>query len=103
MSEKKTFNRPERLPDETPAEPQSAPHVPDVTVESTPGTPVAPPEHHGLFGSLKAKATKVRSLVHMDDTSDTGKSYRPGDIIKGWDQEKIDRIAASGQVEIVDA
>lgn len=61
---------------------------------------VEPPAKHGLFG--RAKAGVVRSRVHMDDTSDTGKSYRPGDTIKGWDQEKIDRLVASGQVELVD-
>lgn len=43
----------------------------------------------------------VRCRVHLDDSAVTGKYYRPGDVIEGWDDDTIARMAASNIVEIV--
>lgn len=55
----------------------------------------------------KAKRTvksgrKVKCLVHLDDSMNTGKYYRPGEYIEGWDDATIERMVTAHQVEVVE-
>lgn len=43
----------------------------------------------------------VRCLIHLDDGADTGRYYRPGDVIEGWTDERIAAMVGANIAEIV--
>lgn len=72
-----------------------APAAPDETPTDAVAAPVAPEPITVPRGAI------VRCLIHLDDGADTGKYYRPGDVIEGWTDERIAAMVAANIAEIV--
>lgn len=59
-----------------------------------PAHPPAAPDPAPAAGEI------VRAARHIDDAAQSGRSYRPGDVIAGWSRAKARRYEAAGLVTI---
>ncbi len=78
----------DEAPTEAPVTPDELPPEPEAVAPAEPESITVP------------RGAVVRSLVHLDDGANTGKYYRPGDVVEGWDDETIARMVASGIVGV---